>query len=161
MACGEVQLFRSYFSAFVNAGLCCLPLSALQCALGKNWCRVSDIATNKNCDSPRCYEQFARYNTLFYNPDANPIRKLYAISSNWNVFWLQHHWRNTDFYWSGERKCFSRSNFFLAVRLQLFHSDQMAWENRQVWIGSWQCRRSSREWICLQPLSCVVNGLSL
>ena len=131
MACGEVQLFRSYFSAFVNAGLRCLPLGALQCALGKNWCRVSHIATNKNCDSPRCYEQFARYNTLFYNPDANPIRKLYAISSNGNVFGLQHHWRNTDFYrvlllywYPGSENAFRgvtsawlcACNYFIAIR---------------------------------------------
>ena len=40
--------------------------------LVKNWCRVSDIAKNKNCASS--YEQFAGYNTLFYNPDAIPIK---------------------------------------------------------------------------------------
>ena len=69
VVCAGVQIFRSYISAFVDAGLCCLPLR-----LVKNWCRVSDITTNKNCDFASGYEQFAGYNTLFYNPDANPIK---------------------------------------------------------------------------------------
>ena len=42
--------------------------------LVKNLCSVRDIATNKNCDFASGYEQFAGYNTLFYNPDANPIK---------------------------------------------------------------------------------------
>ena len=41
--------------------------------LVKNWCRVSNNAT-KNCDFASGYKQFAGYNTLFYNPDANPIK---------------------------------------------------------------------------------------
>ena len=40
----------------------------------KNWCRVSDIATNKNCDFTSGYEQFVRSNTLFYNPDSKHIK---------------------------------------------------------------------------------------
>ena len=37
MACAEVILFRSYISAFMNAGLRCLPLGALQCGASKNF----------------------------------------------------------------------------------------------------------------------------
>ena len=42
--------------------------------LAKNWCRVSYIPTNKNCDFTSGYEQFARYNTLFYNLDSKHIK---------------------------------------------------------------------------------------
>ena len=150
----------------------------------KNWCRVIDIATNKNCDSARCYEQFARYNILFYNPEANSMKP--NTNSNHktdlttvNYRGLRHQLKLVRMffgcnitgatptfteccYFVGIRgaKSLSRSNFFLAVRLQLFHSDQVAWEIRQVWIGSWQCTRSSREWICPRRLSCIVNWLS-
>ena len=40
----------------------------------KKWCHVGDIATKKNCDFASGYEQFAGYNTLFHNHDANPIK---------------------------------------------------------------------------------------
>ena len=47
----------------------------VRASLGEEkWCHVGDIATKKNCNFASGYEQFAGYNTLFHNHDANPIK---------------------------------------------------------------------------------------
>ena len=88
------QLYQRFHERRPRLWLCCLPLGALVWRFERNWCRVSDIATNKNCDFTSGYEQFARYNTLFYNPHSKHIKPnttpivMFASVISALVYWL-------------------------------------------------------------------------